>query len=92
MTTSAVMTTKFLAVLAKTSLQVGIYQPKIERTGDHPSIKIELENDCQQVIFSSQSQVTNYVPWKVTVTQANKTIEYPSDSDLPAQALQILNP
>ncbi|MCY7335164.1 MAG: hypothetical protein LH613_02950 [Chamaesiphon sp.] len=88
----AAVTTKFLAALAKTPLQVGIYQPKIERTEDYPSIKIKLESDRQQVIFSSQSQASNYVPWKVTVTQANKTTAYISDSDLPAQALQILNP
>lgn len=91
-TIPAAVTTKFLAALAKTPLQVGIYQPKIERTEDYPSIKIKLESDRQQVIFSSQSQASNYVPWKVTVTQANKTTEYTSDSALPAQALQILNP
>ena len=62
------------------------------RTEDYPSIKIELENDRQQVIFSSQSQASNHVPWKVTVAQANKTTEYTSDSELPTQALQILNP
>ncbi len=88
----AAVTTKFLSTLAKAPLQVGIYQPTIERTENYPSIKIKLESDRQQVIFSSQSQASNYVPWKVTVTQANKTTEYISDSALPAQALQIINP
>ena len=86
------VTTKFLAALAKTPLKVGIYQPKIGRIEDYPSIKIKIESDRQQVIFSSQSQASHYVPWKVTVTQANKTTAYISDSALPAQALQILNP
>ena len=92
LTIPAAVTTKFLATLAKTPLQVGSYKPIIERTDDYPSIEIELKIDRQQVIFSSQSQGRNYVPWKVTVTQANKTTSYISNSAIPAQALQILAP
>ena len=91
-TIPAAVTTKFLATLAKTSLQVGSYKPISDRTDDYPSIEIKLKIDRQQVIFSSQSQGNNYVPWKVTVIQANKTTSYISNSAIPAQALQILDP
>ena len=92
LTVPAAVTTKFLATLAKTPLQVGSYKPLIDRTDDYPSIAIDLKIDRQQVIFSSQSQGNNYVPWKVTVIQANKTTSYISNSAIPAQALQILAP
>lgn len=88
----AAVTTKFLAMLAKTPLQVGTYKPTIGRTDDYPSIKIQLKTDRQAVIFSSQSQANNYVPWKVSVTKANITTEYISNSPLPAQALRLLDP
>ena len=92
LTIPAAVTTKFLATLAKTPLQVGSYKPPIDRTDDYPSIEIKLKIDRQQVIFSSQSQANNYVPWKVTAIQADKTISYISNSAIPAQALQILDP
>jgi hypothetical protein len=88
----AAVTTKFLAMLAKTPLQVGAYKPTIARTEDYPSIKIQLKSDRQQVIFSSQSQSHNYVPWKVSIIRANSTTEYISNSPLPAHALRLLDP
>jgi hypothetical protein len=88
----AAVSAKFLATLSKTPIQVGNYQPKIDRQDDYPSIQIKLQIDRQQVIFSSQSQSSNYVPWKVTIKQDNRTTAYISNSALPAQALQILNP
>jgi hypothetical protein len=88
----AAVTTKFLTMLAKTPLQVGTYKPMLARTEDYPSIKIQLKIDRQEVIFSSQSQANNYVPWKVSVIQANSTTEYISNSPLPAQALRLLDP
>ncbi len=88
----ATVATKFLATLSRTPLQVGLYKPKTARTDDYPSIKIQLKIDRQEVIFSSQSQGNNYIPWKVRVTHANSTTEYISNSALPAQALQLLDP
>ncbi|WP_373538803.1 hypothetical protein [Chamaesiphon sp.] len=88
----AAVTTKFLAMLSKTPLQVGTYQPQIVRTDDYPSIEIRLKRDRQTVIFSSQSQGNNYVPWKVRIVQANTTTAYITNSPLPAQALQLLAP
>ena len=88
----AAVTAKFLDTLAKTPIQVGIYKPQIERTDDYPSIKIQVKIDRQQVTFSSQSQSSNYIPWKVTVKQDNTTTEYISNSALPTQALQLLSP
>ncbi|WP_309743455.1 hypothetical protein, partial [Chamaesiphon sp. OTE_20_metabat_361] len=40
---------KFLATLAQTPIQVGSYQPKLDRRDDYPSIKIKLQMDRQQV-------------------------------------------
>ncbi len=88
----AAIATKFLTTLAKTPLRVGRYQPKLDRRDDYPSIKIQLQIDRQQVTFSSQSQANNYIPWKITISQDNRTQEYISNSPLPAQALQIINP
>jgi hypothetical protein len=88
----AAASAKFLAILAKTPLQLGTYRPQIVRGDDYPSIKIQLQIDRQQVTFSSQSQAVGYVPWKITVTKNDRTIEYISNSALPAQALQSLDP
>jgi hypothetical protein len=83
---------KFLAILAKTPLQVGTYQPLIERSDDYPFVKIQIQIDRQQIIFSSQSQSIDLSPWKVTTSQNNTTKEYISNSALPHQALQVLSP
>lgn len=91
-TVPAAASAKFLATLAQTPLQMGAYRPQIVRDDDYPSVKIQLQIDRQQVTFSSQSQSVGYVPWKVTVTKNDRTIEYISNSALPAQALQSLDP
>jgi hypothetical protein len=88
----AVVGTKFLTALSKTPIRIGNYQPKLDRRDDYPSIRIHLQSDRQQVTFSSQSQASNYIPWKITISQGNRTQEYISNSPLPAQALQILHP
>jgi hypothetical protein len=86
------ITTKFLATLAKTPLQIGAYQPKIQWVDDYPSIKIQVKTNHQQVIFSSRSQGRDHVPWQITIIQADKTTAYISNSAAPAQALQLLAP
>jgi hypothetical protein len=88
----AAISAKFLTTLSKTPIRIGRYQPKLDRRDDYPSIKIQLKIDRQQVTFSSQSQAINYIPWKVTIERDNRTTEYISNSPLPAQALQLLNP
>jgi hypothetical protein len=96
----AAQTAKFLAILAKTPLQVGSYKPHMERSDDYPSVQIQVTIDRQQVIFSSQSQSIDRSPWKVTILvprgyangQNNTTTEYISNSALPTQALQVLSP
>ncbi|AFY94358.1 hypothetical protein [Chamaesiphon minutus] len=84
---------KFLATLAQTPLQVGVYQPRNLRHDDYPSIEIKvIISPQQQVTFSSRSQASNYIPWKVTVTRANTTAAYISNSPIPDRALQVLKP
>ena len=87
----AIVTTKFLTTLAKTPLQTGTYKPLIARKDDYPSIAIQLKIDKKQVIFSSQSQGVDRIPWKITITENNTTTEYISNSPIPAQAFRILN-
>jgi hypothetical protein len=88
----ASVTTKFLATLATTPLQLGSYKPSRLRTDDYPYIKIQVQIDRQQTIFSSKSQSVGYAPWQITVRQGNITKQYISNSTVPAQALKILSP
>lgn len=96
----AAQTAKFLAILAKTPLQVGNYQPQMQRSDDYPFVKIQIAIDRQQIIFSSQSQSIDRSPWKITILvtrgsaneQNNTRKEYISNSALPSQALQVLSP
>lgn len=88
----AAVTAKFLAILAKTPLQVGRYQPQMQRSDDYPSVKIQLEIARQQVIFSSQSQSLDRSPWQVTIGKNHTTTAYISNSALPDRALQLLSP
>ncbi|WP_310424533.1 hypothetical protein [Chamaesiphon sp. VAR_48_metabat_135_sub] len=88
----AAVTTKFLDTLSKTPLQVGSYQPAFDRIDDYPSIKITVKIAGRQVIFSSESQGIDYMPWKVTITQKNTTKTYLSNSPFPARSLHLLDP
>jgi hypothetical protein len=95
----AAQTAKFLSILAKTPLQVGTYQPQMQRSDDYPYVKIQIQIDRQQIIFSSQSQSIDRSPWKVTILtpshangQNNHIQEYISNSAVPTQALQVLSP
>jgi hypothetical protein len=89
----AAVSAKFLATLAQTPLQVGVYKPKLDRYDDYPSIAIKVKiSPQQQITFSSQSQANHNIPWKVTVSRANTTAEYISNSPMPDRALQILKP
>jgi hypothetical protein len=88
----APVSTKFLDTLSKTPLQNGTYQPSIVRADDYPQIEIHVKSDRQQVTFSSQSQRSDLLPWKVTVTQQGTSQQYISNSLLPTQAFQSLKP
>jgi hypothetical protein len=88
----AAIVTKFLTTLAKTPLQIGVYKPLILHTDDYPAIEIKVKIDKKQVIFSSQSQGIDRIPWKISITENNTTKEYISNSAIPAQAFRILNP
>ncbi len=88
----AATATKFLDILSKTPLQTGTYQPSIQRADDYPQIEIQIKSDRQEVIFSSQSQRSDLLPWKVTVNQQGTSKQYISNSPLPTQAFQSLRP
>jgi hypothetical protein len=88
----AAITTKFLTALSKTPLQRGTYKPRIDRTDDYPSVRIQIKLNKQEIIFRSESQGIDRVPWKVTVKTGTTTKEYITNSPLPAQALRMLSP
>jgi hypothetical protein len=87
----AAVVTKFLTTLSKTPLEVGAYQPLINRPDNYPAIEIKVRSDRQQVIFSSRSQRVDRIPWKITVIENKITKEYISNSTIPNQAFHILN-
>jgi hypothetical protein len=88
----AVVTAQFLATLAKTPLTSGVYKPTIVRTDDYPHIMIVIKSAKQQAIFRSESQGDNHTPWKVVVGEEDPRKNYITNSDLPTQALKLLNP
>ncbi len=88
----AVVTAQFLATLAKTPLKTGVYTPTIVRADDYPRIRIVLKSPQQQAIFSSVSQGVNRTPWQVMVGTVDPSQNYITNSNLPAQALQLLAP
>lgn len=88
----AAMSTKFLKTLAQTPLRIGEYKPLLSRIDDYPSITIQIQDDRQHTIFSSQSQGVGYAPWRITIIQGQQQQSYISNSTIPAQALNLLKP
>ena len=88
----AAIVTKFLTTLAKTPLKSGIYRPLITDTDDYPTIEIKVKMAGKQVIFRSQSQGVDRIPWQITTIDNKITKVYISNSPIPAQAFRGLNP
>jgi hypothetical protein len=90
----AAVTTQFLAMLSKTPIKTGAYKPTIAHRDDYPHIKIVIKFDRQQAIFSSKSQGAHNTPWKVVVQPigAKQPSDYITSSNIPSQALKLLNP
>lgn len=88
----AAVTTKFLTTLSKTPFKTGVYHPRIDQNDDYPSVEIKIKIDRQEIIFRSESQGVDRIPWQVTVKENNTTKDYISNSPLPAQALRMLSP
>jgi hypothetical protein len=82
---------KFLTLLATTPLQEGTYKPKLLKNDDYPAIEIKIKVDQKQVTFSSRSQGSDQIPWKVVIAENNTKKEYISNSAIPAQAFRIIN-
>ena len=80
----------FLRMLDSSPLKEGNYVPPINQGDDYPSfsIKIELELKTGTVVFFTQSQGDDHVPWGVVF----KRKEYVINSDIPTKALDQLKP
>lgn len=91
----AAVTAQFLAMLSKTPIETGTYKPKIAHPDDYPQIRIVINFDQQQAIFSSESQGAQNTPWKVVVQPigTKQPIEaYITSSNIPSIALKLVNP
>ena len=80
----------FLRMLDSSPLKEGNYIPLINQGDDYPSfsIEIKLELKTGTVVFFTQSQGDDHVPWGVVF----KRKEYVINSDVPAKALSQLKP
>ena len=79
----------FLQKLSRARPVPGEYKPNIQWTDDYPQITISLVlENMQTVVFYTESQGDENIPWKVTYNDNSYII----DSGIPAQALGILLP
>jgi hypothetical protein len=78
----------FLQLLSRSPTEYGHYEPLFEHTDDYPSISIQLGVENDIVEFYTRSQGGDHVPWAGKV-QGNI---YVINSNLPAQALALLEP
>jgi len=76
----------FLKMLSDAPMKPGAYVPKIRHTDDYPSIKIQVETKNETVVFFTESQGEDHIPWGATVSGKSYVI----DSDVPSKALQSL--
>lgn len=78
----------FVERLANAPLREGPYDLGTKMTDYYPEVRIVLETLTSTVVFYSESQKENYVPWKVTYGGKS----YVSDSAEPTFALRGLDP
>lgn len=79
---------KFFAALTQTPLHLGPYAPTRRHTDDYPDIAITLAVDGREIVFASQSQGKERMPWQVKIDGR----EYVCESGQPAAALELLAP
>ncbi len=79
---------QFLDSLAQTPVKKSIYRPAISHTDDYPAITITLKLPDDLVVFHTESQGAEHIPWQVTV-QGNSYVIYTADV---AHALNALDP
>lgn len=91
----AAVAAQFLAMLSKTPIEPGNYKPTIAHRDDYPHIRIVINFNQQQAIFSSESQGAQNTPWKVVVRPigTEQSIgNYITNSSIPSIALKLVNP
>jgi hypothetical protein len=82
--------------LATLQLKPGVYQPRIVRRDDYPSVAIKIIAPDRQYTFSSRSQSANYVPWEITVSEGSpgkpskSTTKYITDLPGADRALKLV--
>lgn len=85
-TIPSVAAKSFLTLLSGSALVEGKYQPEMTHTDDYPSVGIELDVGKEIVLFYSESQGEEHVPWGVAIRDEFYTIP----SNTVARALFLL--
>jgi len=78
----------FITMLETARLETGPYEPYQVWTDDYPYISFLLETDQGEIEIFTSSQGESHTPWGAQIGD----IEYVIPSDIPMQALQILEP
>ena len=81
-------TDAFLDMLEQAKLLPGPYEPFYRWTDDYPFISISFQTDDGEIEIFTSSQGEGHVPWGAMVHGQ----EYVIESDIPMQALKILEP
>jgi hypothetical protein len=79
---------ELLALLVSTPLETGVYKRVFSHTDDFPRVTIAVEHSAGEIEFSSESQGSRHIPWRVVVGED----QYITYADTPVQALDLLNP
>ncbi|MEM9777638.1 MAG: hypothetical protein AAF902_23880 [Chloroflexota bacterium] len=87
-TVSSVDTEIFFDFLRKVNLHKGEYEPFVGWTDDYPEYEIVIRKGRDEIVFYSKSQGPDKSPWQIKINGES----YVSDTSLPSQALQHLEP
>ena len=77
---------RFLAMLADAPVVDGPYRPRIDHSDDYPHLSMTIGTGGDRVVFLSESQGADHVPWAVQIEGR----EYVIPSDAPARALDVV--
>jgi Ankyrin repeats (3 copies)/Ankyrin repeat len=76
----------FLALLAEAPVVEGPYRPRLDHTDDYPHFSITIGTGGDPIVFFSDSQGADRVPWAVQI----EGVRYVVPSDAPARALGLV--
>ena len=78
----------FIKMLETVKLKQGVYEPFWEWTDDYPYISMLFQTDQGEIEIFTSSQGNSHTPWAANIDG----VEYVIESDIPMQALALLEP